>query len=154
MMEPLAVERHFCRVQDRWLHYRRLGQGPAVLLFHQTPQSSQTMEPLMRLLARHCTAIAVDTPGFGQSDALPEKVWSMAALSDLMLAFMNQLGLETVGVCGQHTARPWPQSWRVATPLVCSPWRSTVFPCSTRKNVKQLCRINCTASCRRQMGAT
>jgi pimeloyl-ACP methyl ester carboxylesterase len=61
------------------------------------------MEPLMRLLARHCTAIAVDTPGFGQSDALPEKVWSMAALSDLMLAFMNQLGLETVGVCGQHT---------------------------------------------------
>lgn len=103
MMEPLAVERHFCRVQDRWLHYRRLGQGPAVLLFHQTPQSSQTMEPLMRLLARHCTAIAVDTPGFGQSDALPEKVWSMAALSDLMLAFMNQLGLETVGVCGQHT---------------------------------------------------
>jgi len=103
MMEPLAVERHFCRVQDRWIHYRRLGQGPAVLLFHQTPQSSQTMEPLMRLLAKHCTAIAVDTPGFGQSDTLPDTVWSMAALSDLMLAFMDQLGLETVGVCGQHT---------------------------------------------------
>ena len=57
----------------------------------------------MRLLSKHCTAIAVDTPGFGQSDALPDTVWSMAALSDLMLAFMNQLRLETVGVCGQHT---------------------------------------------------
>ena len=103
MMALPAIERHFCRVKDRWIHYRRLGQGPAVLLFHQTPQSSQTMEPLMRLLASHCTAIAVDTPGFGQSDALADEVWSMAMLSDLMLDLMDQLGLKTVGLCGQHT---------------------------------------------------
>ena len=65
-----SLERHVCRVGDGWLHYRRMGRGPAVLLLHQTPQSSQTLEPLMRLLAPHCTAIAVDTPGFGQSDPL------------------------------------------------------------------------------------
>ena len=45
------IGRHFCQVGGQWLHYRRMGQGPAVLLMHQTPQSSQTLEPLMRLLA-------------------------------------------------------------------------------------------------------
>ena len=67
-----TIGRHFCQIGGRWLHYRRMGQGPAVLLMHQTPQSSQTLEPLMRLLAPYCTAIAVDTPGFGQSEPLPQ----------------------------------------------------------------------------------
>ena len=39
---PGPITRHGCRVGGRWLHYRRLGAGPPVLLLHQTPQSSQT----------------------------------------------------------------------------------------------------------------
>lgn len=97
------IGRHFCRVGGEWLHYRRMGQGPAVLLLHQTPQSSQTLEPLMRLLAAHCTAIAVDTPGFGQSDPLPQAHWSMSLLADRMTAFLDTLGIAQVSICGQHT---------------------------------------------------
>lgn len=97
------IERHFCRVGGQWLHYRRMGQGPAVLLMHQTPQSSQTLEPLMRLLAPHCTAIAVDTPGFGQSEPLPQVHWSMAMLADRMAQFLDELGIAQVSACGQHT---------------------------------------------------
>ena len=97
------IERHFCRVGGQWLHYRRMGQGPAVLLMHQTPQSSQTLEPLMRLLAPYCTAIAVDTPGFGQSEPLPQADWSMAMLADRMAQFLGELGIAQVSACGQHT---------------------------------------------------
>jgi pimeloyl-ACP methyl ester carboxylesterase len=98
-----AVMRHVCRVDGRWLHYRRLGAGPPVLLLHQTPQSSQTLEPLMRVLAPHCTALAVDTPGFGQSEPLPGDDWSIAQLADVMAAFLDALGIPQVAVCGQHT---------------------------------------------------
>jgi len=97
------IERHFCRVGGQWLHYRRMGQGPAVLLMHQTPQSSQTLEPLMRLLAPYCTAIAVDTPGFGQSEPLPQADWRMAMLADRMAQFLDELGIAQVSACGQHT---------------------------------------------------
>ncbi len=97
------IERHFCRVGGQWLHYRRMGQGPAVLLMHQTPQSSQTLEPLMRLLAPHATAIAVDTPGFGQSEPLPQSDWRMAMLADRMAQFLDELGIAQVSACGQHT---------------------------------------------------
>jgi len=97
------IGRHFCQVGGQWLHYRRMGQGPAVLLMHQTPQSSQTLEPLMRLLAPYCTAIAVDTPGFGQSEPLPQADWSMAMLADRMAMFLDALGIVQVSVAGQHT---------------------------------------------------
>ena len=97
------IGRHFCQVGGQWLHYRRMGQGPAVLLMHQTPQSSQTLEPLMRLLAPYCTAIAVDTPGFGQSEPLPQADWSLALLADRMAQFLDALGIVQVSVAGQHT---------------------------------------------------
>lgn len=94
---------HGCRVGGRWLHYRRLGAGPPVLLLHQTPQSSRTLEPLMHLLAPYATALAVDTPGFGLSDPLPGNEWSMTDLADAMAGFLDALGIGQVAVCGQHT---------------------------------------------------
>ncbi len=97
------ISRQFCQVGGQWLHYRRMGQGPAVLLMHQTPQSSQTLEPLMRLLAPHGTAIAVVTPGFGQAEPLPQAHWSMAMLADRMAQLLDALGIDQVSVCGQHT---------------------------------------------------
>jgi pimeloyl-ACP methyl ester carboxylesterase len=101
--DPGPITRHGCRVGGRWLHYRRLGAGPPVLLLHQTPQSSQTLEPLMRLLAPHATALAVDTPGFGLSEPLPGEDWGMADLADAMVGLLDALGIGRVAVCGQHT---------------------------------------------------
>lgn len=135
-----TIGRHFCQIGGRWLHYRRMGQGPAVLLMHQTPQSSQTLEPLMRLLAPYCTAIAVDTPGFGQSNPLPQAHWSMSALADLMAQFLDALGIAQVSACGQHTgaaiaaelARRHPQRVRALAldglPLFNAAEQSSILP--------------------------
>lgn len=94
---------HYVRVQERLVHYRRAGRGPAVILLHQTPQSSKTMEPLMRRLAADCTAIALDSPGFGLSERLPGAVWSIDQLCDWLAATLDALGIRRAAFCGQHT---------------------------------------------------
>lgn len=94
---------HYVRVAGRLTHYRRAGRGPAVILLHQTPQSSKTMEPLMQRLAADCTAIALDSPGFGLSERLPGEVWSIDQLCDWLGATLDALGIRRAAFCGQHT---------------------------------------------------
>ena len=94
---------HYVRVRERLVHYRRTGRGPAVILLHQTPQSSKTMEPLMRRLASDCTAIALDSPGFGLSERLPGEVWTIDQLCYWLAATLDALGIRRAAFCGQHT---------------------------------------------------
>ncbi len=54
----------------RQVHYRRAGEGAAVLLLHPSPLSSGFLEPLVRFLAASFDVIAIDTPGYGDSDPL------------------------------------------------------------------------------------
>jgi len=111
------MERGFCRVGGRFVHYRRCGNGPAVVLLHQTPQSSVTMEPLMRRLEADHTCIAFDTPGFGLSDPLPGHEWSIGDLAQALADTLDVLGVQRASICGQHTgatigaefACRWPQ---------------------------------------------
>ena len=51
------------------LHYRSMGEGPAVLLIHQAPWSSLQFRHALPLFAQAgFRAIAVDLPGHGMSD--------------------------------------------------------------------------------------
>ncbi len=111
------ITSHYCRVGTRFVHYRCSGQGPPVVLLHQTPQSSRAMEPLMRALGPHCTSIAIDTPGFGLSDPLLGETWSVEQLSTALAETLDSLGVARAAFCGQHTgatiaadfARRWPE---------------------------------------------
>ncbi len=103
MTAALGITSHTVRVSGRLVHYRRAGRGPAVLLLHQTPQSSKTMEPLMRRFGPGVTTIALDTPGFGLSERLPGDVWTMAQLCDWLAATLDALGIRRAAFCGQHT---------------------------------------------------
>ncbi len=101
------ISRHFVTIDGRWglrqVHYRRAGHGPAVLLLHQSPQSSREMVDLMRRWALHFTVIAPDTPGYGQSDALGPVVVPVADFAAALLEFADALGLRRFGVYGYHT---------------------------------------------------
>ena len=66
------VTRHFVTIGSRQVHYRRLGSGPALLLVHETPMTGAMLLPLAQKLADRYTVIALDTPGYGSSDQLPE----------------------------------------------------------------------------------
>lgn len=97
------ITRHFIDVGARRVHYRRAGSGPVLLMAHQSPRSSAEYEPLMTRWSAYFTCIAPDTPGFRQSDPLPGTP-EIDDFGDAMVAFLDALGLGTVGAYGFHSS--------------------------------------------------
>jgi haloalkane dehalogenase len=96
------ITRHYISVGNRRVHYRRCGNGPPLLMVHQSPRSSSEYEPLMRQWGAHFTCVAPDTPGFGQSDPLsgaPE----IDDFADACVALLDALGLDRVHAYGFHS---------------------------------------------------
>ncbi len=57
------------------IHYIQSGKsGPWVFLFHETPLSSWEFKLTIPFLSNNARVVAFDTPGYGQSDAPPEKI--------------------------------------------------------------------------------
>ena len=98
----MIITRHFLDVAGRRVHYRRTGQGPPLLMVHQSPRSSAEYEPLMEKWAEHFTCIAPDTPGFGQSDPLPGEP-DIDDFAEAIVAFMDAAGLGKVAAYGFHS---------------------------------------------------
>jgi len=98
----MTITRHFIRVGDRRVHYRKAGSGPALLMIHQSPRSSAEYEPLMGKWARHFTCIAPDTPGFGQSDPLPGSP-DIGAFSEALIDLLDALGIAKTAAYGFHS---------------------------------------------------
>ena len=78
------------------------GAVPPLLLLHQTPRSVDEYRDVLGLLAAAGRrAVAVDTPGFGASDA-PEEP-SVAGWAGAVLGVLDALDLPVVDVVGHHT---------------------------------------------------
>jgi pimeloyl-ACP methyl ester carboxylesterase len=76
--------------------------APPLLLLHQSPLSSRMFDRLMPLLADRRIVIAVDTPGYGESDRPAERP-SLAGYSDaILLALRSGFGAR-LDVAGYHT---------------------------------------------------
>lgn len=98
----MTITRHFIRVGNRQVHYRKAGSGPTLLMVHQSPRSSAEYEPLMERWARHFTCIAPDSPGFGQSDPLPGKP-EITEFSAALIDLLDALGIEKTAAYGFHS---------------------------------------------------
>lgn len=98
----MTITRHFIRVGERRVHYRKAGSGPTLLMVHQSPRSSAEYEPLMLKWSQHFTCIAPDTPGFGQSDPLPGTP-DIEAFSSALVEFLDTLGIEKTAAYGFHS---------------------------------------------------
>jgi len=103
MAVPLQIMRHFVKVGAREVHYRTVGSGPPVVLFHVSPQSSAFVVPELIELADQYTLIGLDTPGYGESDPLPLTAPTMADYADAMAETFKVLGFHSVPVYGSHT---------------------------------------------------
>ena len=105
--ESVTITRHFVSIRgkygDRQVHYRRAGDGPALVLLHQSPQSSLEYVPLMKEWGRHFTVIAPDTPGYGSSDPAEGDNLTMADFADCVAEFIRALGISRTGLYGFHT---------------------------------------------------
>jgi pimeloyl-ACP methyl ester carboxylesterase len=97
------LRRRFLQVSGRRVHLWTGGDGPAVILIHGSPGNAWLVLPLARRLCRHFTVYAVDTPGFGASDALPGERLSVAHLADAYRDILDAIGLTAAAVYGTHS---------------------------------------------------
>jgi pimeloyl-ACP methyl ester carboxylesterase len=79
------------------------GRGPAVILIHGSPGNAWLVKPTAERLAQNFCVYAIDSPGFGGSDALPGPVDSVAQLADGYRDILDSLGLANVLVYGTHS---------------------------------------------------
>jgi pimeloyl-ACP methyl ester carboxylesterase len=77
--------------------------GPVLLLIHQTPWSLIEWADIQPCLAtRGIRTLALDTPGYGMSDA-PDGKPSMQQYADNIVPVLDQLRIARVAVAGHHT---------------------------------------------------
>lgn len=101
MARPL---RHYVAVGGRQVHFRRVGEGVPAVLLHASPLSSAWHEGLaLALAARGFTALALDTPGYGASDPLPQDAPAIPDYADALLETLDALGVERCALYGFHT---------------------------------------------------
>lgn len=105
-MVDAVIERAFLRLDEGLLHYReRPGDDtqPPLLLLHASPNSSRSLEPILRAYAPGRRLIAPDTPGCGESARLAQVQPEMSDYADAMDRFCDVLGVDEVDVFGSHT---------------------------------------------------
>lgn len=98
------IRRGYVSVGRCQLHYRRAGNAdaPLLVLLHQTPSTSEMYAALMTLLADRFDLLALDTPGFGNSDAI-EGPFSIPAAASALSAAVRWLRPGACHWFGHHT---------------------------------------------------
>lgn len=98
-----AYRRYYVTVGDRQVHYRRVGDGPPIILLHASPQTADFVIPAMMSLANEFTLIGLDTPGYGGSDRLGLPEPTAADYADALAETLDALGIRRAPVYGTHT---------------------------------------------------
>lgn len=101
--EPATLTRHYVAAGGRQVHYRLAGDGPPVVLLHQSPTSSAELADLATELAAEFTVVAPDTPGFGLSCDLSLERPGIGDYAEALAGFMDALGLARACLYGVHT---------------------------------------------------
>jgi pimeloyl-ACP methyl ester carboxylesterase len=88
------------------VHFRAVGKPRAdrlpLVLLHQTASSSAMFERMMPLLDEEIYVVAPDTPGFGGTDALPERA-TVARYAEVLLEALRRLEIEKCVLFGHHS---------------------------------------------------
>jgi len=83
------------------LAFTRSGTGAPLVLLHALGLSRRTWDPVIPGLAAHFDVIAVDLPGFGDSEPLPAPAEPLpAALAAAVAGLLDELGVTTPHVAG------------------------------------------------------
>src|SRR5207249_2362614 len=87
-------------VRDRIrIHYRRLGQGPGMVLLHGYPQTGHMWRKVMPALAERFTVLAPDLRGYGDSDR-PATGYDKRTMAADVADVVRTLGLGPVVLVG------------------------------------------------------
>jgi pimeloyl-ACP methyl ester carboxylesterase len=87
------------RVQDRWMNMIDMGSGPPLIFIHGLSGCWQNWLEQLPLFARDHRVIAVDLPGFGQSEMPAEEI-SISLYADAIDELMGELDIEEARIVG------------------------------------------------------
>jgi len=98
------IENFYAKTSGGQIHGRRVeGSGDPVVLLHRTPVSSAGFVPVLRFLARAGqAAVALDTPGFGQS-FMPGGAPTARDYGQWLLEAIDALGIDRFHLAAHHT---------------------------------------------------
>jgi pimeloyl-ACP methyl ester carboxylesterase len=97
------MEKKFIEIGELNIHYRYKGSGKVLILLHPSPRNSKMMEPLINLLSSNFLVIAPDLPGYGISDALPERIKSIYDYVPYLHKLITSITEEPVRMYGTAT---------------------------------------------------
>lgn len=117
MREQTTIRRAYVDGPDGQIHLRVAGEGGApLLLLHQSPVSGSMFEAVMpRLAARGFHAVAMDTPGYGMSDALADGA-TIQGYASAIAPVMDALGWDRCHLLGHHTGAVIAANFAATTP--------------------------------------
>jgi len=98
------TRRAFVCIESQCIHYRVHGEGPVIVMLHDSPRSSRLHLPTMMELADRFTVVALDTPGYGESDPLMIEEPAIADFSAALEKVLSALGLEGAPLYATHTS--------------------------------------------------
>ena len=94
-------QRHmrWLRVEDRWLQFIDIGEGPVVLFVHGLSGSWRNWLENIPHFARDHRVVAIDLPGFGASEMPADKI-SISGYADTLDRLMGALDIASARVVG------------------------------------------------------
>ncbi len=98
------------------LHYLECGEGDPVLLLHGWPTSSFLWRDVMVPIAAGNRVIALDLPGFGQSDKPLDVSYSFRFYDRVLEEFLDAIEVEDVGLAVHDLGGPVGLYWGISHP--------------------------------------
>ena len=95
------IQRSYTDTEYGRVHYWEIGEGPALILFHQSGQTSSEYLAIGPLLADDYRVIAIDLPNHGQSDTSDHEL-TMDEYADSVIDVMDNIGVDRAHMLGQH----------------------------------------------------
>ena len=116
MSASLLPTSRFLDVDGLRLHYLEAGAGEPVLLLHGWPTSSFLWRQVMPPIAEGNRVIALDLPGFGQSDKPLDVSYSFRYFERVLDAALDALGIESTGLAVHDLGGPVGIYWACRRP--------------------------------------
>jgi pimeloyl-ACP methyl ester carboxylesterase len=97
------IKRIFIECGSVQLHGRTAGQGTPLLMLHAVPIASLSLLPQLQRLQKSHHVLALDLPGFGDSDPMANDPDSLEQVAQLLLTAMTQHGFARFKLYGTAT---------------------------------------------------